>query len=164
MHWEGALGAAIEVAIAIAGFSGIVAAVGRRNPGSWTAADQIRLRILLTASAAAGLFAFLPFILFEAGLSDPVCWRVGSGAQAAWFISVSAYRLRQESLTGVSAGIATKGGLVVIGVVLVAQLANAVYAAQSWIYLLGVVFQLFIAFSAFVALLLDSSRDQTPAA
>ena len=94
----------------------------------------------------------------------PVCWRIGSGAQVAWLISILAYRPRQASLEGVSDAIATKAGFVAMGVVLVAQLANAVYAAQSWIYLLGVVFQLFIAFSAFVALLLDSSRDQTPAA
>ena len=58
MYWNEALGAAIEVAIAIAGFSGIVAAVGRRGAGDWTSIDQLRLRVLLTASGSAGAFAF----------------------------------------------------------------------------------------------------------
>ena len=160
MYWDTALSAAVEVAIAIAGFSGIVAAFSQRNPGSWTAAAQLRLRVLLTSSAFAGLFAFLPFILFEAGLDASVCWRVGSAAQAAFFVGIFAYRLRQASLTGTSDAIrAYRAMPVFIAVVLTLQVVNVAYVAQSWIYILGVIFQLFVAFSAFVALLLDSWRE-----
>ena len=74
VQWESALGSAIEVAIAIAGFSGIVAAVGRRAAGSWTDSDQLNLRILLTASGATIFFAFLPFLLIGP-LDPPVAWR-----------------------------------------------------------------------------------------
>jgi hypothetical protein len=41
MPWESALGSVIEVAIGLAGFSGIVAAVGRRGAGQWSAFDQV---------------------------------------------------------------------------------------------------------------------------
>ena len=160
MYWDGALGAAVEVAIAIAGFSGIVAAVGRRSPGSWTADDQLRLRVLLTSSASAGLFAFIPFILFETGLSAPVCWRLGSAAQVVWFVGIFVYRRRQALQAGASdpAKLAPIW-LVFIVVVGAGQVVNAVYAALSWVYIVGVVFQLVLAFSAFTALLLDSRRE-----
>ena len=48
---------------------------------------------------------------------------------------------------------------VFVAVVLTLQVVNVAYVAQSWIYILGVIFQLFLAFSAFVALLLDSWRE-----
>ncbi len=164
MHWDSALGASIEVAIAIAEFAGIVAAVGRRNPGGWTAGDQIRLRILLTASAVAGLFAFLPFVLFEAGLAPTLAWRVGSGAQAAWLVGIMGYRARQSSLAGASTTLPLARIVLLGAVIVVGLLFNAAYLAQSWIYIVGVIFQLGVGFWAFVGLLLGSWRDRSDAA
>ncbi len=166
MHWESALGAAIEVAIAIAGFSGIVAAVSRRNPGGWTTVDQLRLRILLTSSGVAGLFSFLPFVLFEASLSPTLAWRIGSAVQALWLLGIMGYRLKQASLMGASEAVRGRGNIVLIlsVVVLCSQIINAAFLGLSWIYIVGVVFQLVVGFSIFATLLLGSSRDDATAA
>ena len=163
MYWDGALGAAIEVAIAIAGFSGIVAALGRRSPGGWTATDQLQLQALLTASATAGLFAFLPFVLHEATGDSHTTWRAGSAAQAVWFLWIMVYRLRQASRVGAE----IRGFRVLIPLTvltLAAQVFNAALLAQSWLYVVGVIFQLSVGFSAFATLLLRTWRDDTPTA
>ena len=100
MNWSEALGSGIEVAIAIAGFSGIIAAVGRRGSGDWTPTDQLRLRVVLTASGVAGAFAVLPFIFLDAGLDAELFWRLGTGAQAAWLIAIPLHRRRQAIQMG----------------------------------------------------------------
>jgi hypothetical protein len=44
-----------EIGIALAGFSGIVAVLGRRAEGAWSGADRVRLAMLLETSFAAVL-------------------------------------------------------------------------------------------------------------
>ena len=103
MSWQSALGSVIEVAIAMAGFSGIVAAVGRRGAGHWTV--DLRLRILLTASGSCLCSSrFLPFVLVD--LIDPsLMWRLASGLLAAHTIFITAFRFRQASVAGIRAAI-----------------------------------------------------------
>jgi hypothetical protein len=106
MSWEAALGSVIEVAVGIAGFSGIVAAVGRRREGQWDPMDQLLLRVLLLASGIAILFSFLPFTLIE--LMEPrLVWRILSGLLAAWVLGIAIIRTRQ----GFQLGAARKVGL-----------------------------------------------------
>jgi len=156
MHWESALASAIEVAIAIAGFSGIVAAVGHRSAGNWTPSDQLRLRVLLTASGVAGAFAFAPFILLDAQTEAGLVWRLGTGAQAAWFAAIPLYRRRQAAHTGATldAPLPILLGLYLptVGILLF----NTAALGAPWPYVLGVVMQLFVAFRTFVRLLLGS--------
>jgi len=160
VHWESALASAIEVAIAISGFSGIVAAVGHRSTGSWTPDDQLRLRVLLTASGIAGAFAFAPFILLDTQAEVGPIWRVGSGVMAAWLVAIPFYRRRQAAQRGATldAPLPILVGLYVptIGVLLF----NTAVLGAPWPYVLGVVMQLFVAFTTFVRLLLDSWRNE----
>lgn len=96
MLWQSALESAIQVAIAIVGFSGIVAAVGRRGAGHWTPADQLLLRILLTSAGVGLVFAFLPFVLVDA-IEPDLAWRVASGLVAVWTICITVYRRLQAA-------------------------------------------------------------------
>ena len=161
MNWSEALGAAIEVAIAIAGFSGIVAAVGRRGAGDWTPTDQVRLRVLLTASGAAGAFAFLPFILLDTGLDADLFWRLGTGAQIAWLIAIPLYRRRQATRMEATFDVLTPPIFLALYVPTLGILTlNTVVLGAPWPYVLGVLLQLFTAFNTFVRLLLDSWRPQ----
>jgi hypothetical protein len=160
MYWESALGSAIEVAIAIAGFSGIVAAVGRRAEGGWTASDQLNLWILLTASGATIFFAFLPFILL--GPFEPAAaWRVGSGLFALYLFGIHVYRLRQASKLGGEGEKRIRLRLVPQPLVAVAMSSNAIWFAEPWLYLFGVAWGVFVAFITFVALLLGSWHESS---
>jgi hypothetical protein len=163
VYWEQALGGSIEVAIAIAGFSGIVAVFGQRRERVWRAADQLRLRVLLTASAVSLFFSILPFVALDSGLSEALFWHFGSGAQAVWLISIALYRIRQASLLGVAQIIQTKASIPLMILVCLAQIANAAFYGVSWLYVVGVIFQLFVAFSSFTGLLLDLWEDDEEA-
>ncbi|MBW2292906.1 MAG: hypothetical protein JRG89_19555 [Deltaproteobacteria bacterium] len=156
MYWNDALGAAIEVSIAMVGFAGIVAAVGRRGAGDWNPLDQLRLRILLTAGGVAGAFAFFPFVLLDTGLAPELCWRIGTGVMALWFIGIRIYRQRQATRMGLTPFMPLPFFLIVHLPIIMALAINTIWLGDSWPYVLGVVLQLFTAFITFVRLLLDS--------
>ena len=165
MHWSEALGAAIEVAIAIAGFSGIVAAVGRRGAGDWTPIDQLRLRVLLTASGSAGAFAFVPFIILDTGLDAHLFWRLGTGVQIAWLIAIPRYRQRQASQVGANwiGGVMPFSYPIFLAIyvpTLGILVLNTAVLGTPAPYVLGIFLQLVTAFSTFVRLLLDSWRPR----
>jgi hypothetical protein len=159
MHWESALESAIEVAISLAGFSGIVAAVGRRGAGHWNDHDQLRLRILLTASGAAIVFSFLPFLLVDA-IDPSAVWRLASGLLAAYTVGITTYRRQQASHIAAASAQFRNPVVVVFQVtVVIALVANACCFASSSVYVFGVLFGLVVAFMTFVALLLESWRQ-----
>ncbi len=155
VYWESALSSAIEVSIAIAGFSGIIAVFGRRNVEGWGIEEKLRMQILLTASAAAGLFSFLPFVLFEGGLEAEASWRIGSGTQCIWLLGISIYRSRQASIAGASSVVGIGNFMFPIFITnLLGQLVNTAIVAEAWLYLVGVLFQVTVGFTAFTTLLL----------
>lgn len=77
-----------EVAVALAGFSSVVAIFVRRESGSWTGPDVLRLWQLIIYSLAAVFFAFFPFLLFYCGLTTTDIWIVSS-ALLGGFITVN---------------------------------------------------------------------------
>ena len=155
MYWETALSSSIEVAIGIAGFSGIIAVFGRKPGEKWAIDDVLRLQMLLTASAIAALFSFLPFVLSDTDLNDAAVWRIGSGLQILWFVSISTFRLRQASLVKASPNFGmTRIMFPFFIVCTLLQLANAFVYATAWLYVVGVIYQLAVGFGAFVSLLL----------
>jgi hypothetical protein len=73
-----------EIAIALAGFSGVVAFLGQRARGEWRSVDLFRFNQLLGSSFAALMFSFSPILLFRMGVSEPTAWRWSSGFIAAY--------------------------------------------------------------------------------
>lgn len=155
MYWETVLSSAIETGVAIAGFSGIVVVLGRRELGEWSPIERVRLRSLLGASFAAVSFSFFPFVLFSAGLSPQATWRLGSAVVGLLFGSMAVIRFRQ--FRAAAPAIATQDWLTFLVVTVVVSLLfiNAIRAAAPWPYLLAVLANLGLAISQFVRLLLD---------
>ena len=83
MDGPDALTTIAEVALGLAGFSGVVVVLGRQ-PGAFTRVEVGRLIVLLMSSLGAMFFALLPFALSPLGLSDSAVWRI-SGALLAIF-------------------------------------------------------------------------------
>jgi len=167
MAWESALGSLIEVAIALVGFSGIVAAVGRRGAGHWSPVDQLRLRVLLTAAGAALAFAFLPFLLID--VMDPsLVWRICSGLHATFIFGIVLYRFREVSVLGVIEAVGKRAtAFIFVGssTVVMVSVSNALWFASSSLYVVAIVWHVVTAFLTFVALLLDAwgePPDATP--
>lgn len=90
------------LAVALAGFTGVVVAFGSRSHGSWHAGDRLRLEFLLEASLTAGGFALLALVLLYA-LRDArhLSWGWTSGAWGSfmlWSLYSSRQRIRANRL------------------------------------------------------------------
>ena len=68
-----------ELAVALAGFTGIAVAFGSRDRGGWHPGDRLRLNFLLESSLTAGGFALMSLVLLQLFSSSPeTAWRIAS--------------------------------------------------------------------------------------
>ena len=87
------------IAVALAGFSGVVVAFGSRSRGSWHEGDRLRLEFLLEASLTAGGFSLLALVLFHAVRDAPdIAWIATSAAWAVFMLG-SLYSSRRRIRT-----------------------------------------------------------------
>ncbi len=78
-----------EIAIALAGFAGVVAVFIQRDGGQHPA-DRIRFLGVFSIAFLAVLLAFWPVALTHAGLESTRLWRIASlGMAAMWFLNVA---------------------------------------------------------------------------
>lgn len=73
----------VEVAIAIAGFSGIAFALGWERTRQWGAMERERLGALVSTSFIALGVSALALLLIASGVEKSLAWRVASGVSAA---------------------------------------------------------------------------------
>lgn len=66
-----------ELSLGIAGFSGVVVALGSL-PGSWPRVDRLRLAALLTTSLGAMFIALFSLLLVMLDIDVGVVWRISS--------------------------------------------------------------------------------------
>ena len=79
MQHEDIFLAMAQIAVALIGFTGIVAALQKRDRTSWTPLDILRLRTLVEPGLLALFASFLPLIL-QLIVADPdIMWRVSNG-------------------------------------------------------------------------------------
>jgi len=71
-----------NAAVALAGFSGVVAALRHRGHGEWSADELLQLRTLVEPSLVALFGSFLPGLLRLGLASDPLVWRLSNGVLA----------------------------------------------------------------------------------
>ena len=83
MNGPDALTTIAEVALGLAGFSGVVVVLGK-PPDQFTRVDLGRLTVLLMSSLGAMFFGLLPFALSPLGFNDSTVWRI-SGTLLAIF-------------------------------------------------------------------------------
>ena len=154
MLWESALTVTAEVGIGIAGFSGLFAAIARRSPENWGAAEQVTLEILLLGSGSAIFASLLPFLLLEAGLDTSACWAIGSALYGTWQAGILVMRTRQSRSLDTGPIHGDMRALLVAGsAIVVLHATNAVFIQSPWPYMVGIYFQLLLSFLAFRRLL-----------
>ncbi|MEE2703190.1 MAG: hypothetical protein VX614_04130 [Myxococcota bacterium] len=164
MTEESSLIVIAEVAAALAGFSGIAAAFGRRQERPWTEVERARLSNLLNHSGIALFAALVPLVLALDGGFTPEHWRISSLFWAA-FASIGiglGVRSGWASWAANSPGrrfafLLQLGGFILL---LVLQLWNAIAVQKGWPYLLGLVGNLGYAFIHFMGLV-NPSADRS---
>jgi hypothetical protein len=79
MQGAGTLELLAELAVAVLGFSGVVAALGPRASGEWSNLDRVRFRGMVRIAVFVLVLSLLPFPLENAGLSAAQVWGWSSG-------------------------------------------------------------------------------------
>jgi hypothetical protein len=103
MDEAGTLQIFAEVAVALAGFTGVVAAFSRRGDAGWTPFAYFRFRVTLEAALAALLLALTPLTLHALGLPPLVLWSMSSGLFLGVVVvqmPLDAHPAREPSLLG----------------------------------------------------------------
>ena len=158
MDGESLLTSAIEVGIALAGFSGIVAVLDQRRQGGWRNADKLRLQLLLQTSFSAVLFSMLPLFLLSMRLMPSSVWRLSSGIWLTYIAIEIPLRIRQvarfqkeapEPIPRTYAAVVISGLVVTVAL----QLLNAASLGQAWPHLLTIIWAIILALTQFVRLL-----------
>ena len=75
-----------EIGIALAGFTGVVAVLGRRSRGDWSPLESLRLSILLATSLAAVFLSFVPILMLRGVASVEAAWRASNGVCGVVFL------------------------------------------------------------------------------
>ncbi len=140
-----------EIAVTLAGFSGLVAAFRSRSLDEWHPRDLLILWLILGLGGLAMLFALLPLPLFQAGLSSSAVWRTASlvflvfllaaiaGAlTASYRVAQAGHPVRTPRVNAVAISIG--------GFSSAALAANGVLLTQAWLYSLVLILLLLLSF------------------
>jgi hypothetical protein len=155
-----ALSTIAEVGLGLAGFTGILVALGRSG-AAFSRPEVLRLLLLLVSSFGAVFLALLPFALHESGVGDSACWRLSSAILAA-FTTVSlaylGYQIQRHRgefgrlFSSAVFAVVASGSLAIV----LLQLANAAGLGarpRSGPYVFGLLWLLFIASLQFARIL-----------
>jgi len=82
MSIDGLLQTLAQLFIALVGFTGIVAVIGRRGQGEWDPLERARLDSLLWSSVGGVLFTLAPLLAAAAHVEPTLAWRAGNGIVA----------------------------------------------------------------------------------
>lgn len=83
MEGSEVLSAVAQVALGLAGFTGVVISLGRQ-PGGLSRVKAYRLSVLLLQAGAALLLSLIPFGLFYLSIRLPDVWRISSAVMAVF--------------------------------------------------------------------------------
>ena len=139
MHEAEALLTLAEIAVTLAGFSGLVATLRSRSLEDWHPRDLLILWLILGLGGMSMLFALVPFSMFQAGFAAERVWRVASllfllaliaavarAVQESRRVSREGHPVRTPRVNALASSVAILSG---------AGLAtNAVWLAQAWPY------------------------------
>ena len=145
------LSAAIQVAIGIAGFTGIIIALS--GGAKIRTRERISVSILLLASIATVALSFLPMILLNAGVAGASVWMTSSIIFIVYFVSIVSYRFYEFHHLGTVMPRPILLGIFILSICAILQVANAIFIRESWPYLILVVSYVMYSFLVFAYLL-----------
>ena len=154
-----------EVAVALAGFSGIVIAFARRSLGALSPLESRRLYNLYFASGLVLLSSLLGISLLHAEpLEAPFLWRGGStlvlifGIPWIFFDWHKVRGLEEAERADVKAYIFYP--FIIIGILfLILQILNVFVLGQSWPFFVALVFLIAFAFQQFILMVRMGFHD-----
>jgi hypothetical protein len=156
-----ALSTSAQLAVALAGFAGVVVAFRSRSLHEWTKIDKFRPRILLLNSGIPFGLSLIGMLLLTADVSPGLIWRLCSGfAVVLLLLAAVGYSKIFRSFTAeeLTAARASRPIFIATGVagmvVSLLQLYNLVVLGAFWGFFAAIAVILIIAMLQFVRLIL----------
>jgi len=152
-----ALSASAQVAVALAGFAGVVVAFRSRSVHEWAKIDKFRLQILLTNSAIPFVLSIFAMLLLSTDLGAPTIWRLCSVFTFVMLVAMaSGYRTSYRRFSaaefkasGGRSSIFYAGGVVGIAVTLL-QIYNVISLQTFWPFFAAIATILVLAMLQFI--------------
>ncbi len=156
-----ALGIAAQIAVALAGFAGVVVVFRRESVHEWSAVDKLRLRILLANSLVPLGLCMMAMVLLTIKPMPPGIWRWCSGiafvVSLLFAITMTKY-FRRLDVRQLQRERATRFVFYLVGMFGIAanllQLYNAAFPGVFWPFFTIIVFQIITALFQFARMIL----------
>ena len=160
-----ALATAAQLAVALAGFAGVVVAFRSRSVHEWPKIDKFRLQILLTNSATPFALSIFAMILLSTTVDLVTIWRLCSiftfvllvGVGASYSTTFRRFAPKEFRASGGKTLIMRAGGLFALAVTLL-QLYNVIRLQSFWPFFVAIATLLLFAMLQFI-LLVTTSHD-----
>ena len=156
-----ALGIAAQIAVALAGFAGVVVVFRRESIHEWSPADKLRLRFLLTNSILPLGLCMLGLLLLTIKPMPPGIWIWCSGfafVVSLLFATTMTKIFRRLDLRQIQRKRATRFVSYLLGTfgtaAILLQLYNAVFLGAFWPFFTSIIFQLVTAMFQFARMIL----------
>jgi hypothetical protein len=156
-----ALGIAAQIAVALAGFAGVVVVFRREAVHEWSDLDKLRLRLLLANSILPLALSMLGLLLLTIKPMPPAIWTWCSGITLVVnlsFVTATRKIFRRLKIQNVQRERSSRFVLYLFGafgvVSLLLQLYNIALLAAFWPFFAGIVFQLVTAMAQFARMIL----------
>ena len=156
-----ALGVAAQIAVALAGFAGVVVVFRREAVHEWPDIDKLRLRLLLANSMLPLAFSMLALLLLTIEPMPSGIWRWCSAmllGATLLFVTATTKTFRRLNLQNLQGQRVTRSIFYVFGffgvAAMVLQLYNLVFLAAFWPFFAGIVYQLITAMAQFARMIL----------
>jgi hypothetical protein len=163
-----ALSASAQIAVALAGFAGVVVAFRSGSVHEWSKIDQFRLQILLRNSAIPFVLSILGMVLSSTALDEQRLWQVCSILAFVMIVAVGQQisrgirRLSAAEFRGGGGSPFVFYGSSVVGIaVTLLQLYNAITLKLFWPFFAAIATLLLLAMLQFVRLVLAEHESNS---
>jgi hypothetical protein len=157
-----ALGIAAQIAVALAGFAGVVVVFRRESVHEWSPLDKFRLRLLLSNSILPLGLCMIGLLLLTIKPMPPGIWRLCSGfafVVSLLFAITMTKILRRLGLRQIQRERTTRFVFYLFGIfgtgAILLQPYNAAFPGAFWPFFTGIVFQLVTAVFQFARMILS---------
>jgi uncharacterized membrane protein len=146
------------VAVALAGFSGVVVVLGHRSRGNWSSTELLQLRTLVEPSLVALFGSFLPGTIRLASQSEVLIWRCSNGALGVLGLAAVAAFIARVRFARPTVGQRVLLVLATLAVGAHLLVAGGVLTQAELIFVLGLILALVVAAYNFLLLLFSFGR------
>ena len=156
-----ALGIAAQIAVALAGFAGVVVVFRRESVHEWSAVDKLRLRLLLANSILPLGLSMVGLLLLTIEPMPSGIWRCCSGVAliaTLLFVRTTTKIFRRLDPQSLQRERATRFIFYLFGAlgaaVMLLQVYNIALSGVFWPFFAGIVYQLLTAMAQFARMIL----------